>query len=198
MKIDFDKNNGLVPAIIQDAQTNKVLMLGYMNEESYNRTIQSGKVTFFSRSRQQLWMKGEESGNFLFLKEILIDCDGDTLLIKANPVGPVCHKGGDTCFNEINSDTTPFLFELERIIKNRKSHPVPKSYTCKLFEEGPNKIAQKVGEETTELIVEAVSGNIDRIKEETADLLYHLLVLLSDKNITLNDIMTVLSNRHKK
>ncbi len=197
MNIDFDKNNGLVPAIIQDAVTGKVLMLGYMNCEAYEKTIESGKVTFFSRSRQELWTKGETSGNFLLLKDIKVDCDGDTLLVKAEPTGPTCHTGADTCFEETNSSEKPFLWELERVIAGRKVNPQPGSYTCKLFEAGIQRIAQKIGEEATEVVIDAVSDNIPRMKEEVADLLYHLLVLLADKNVSLTEIMAVLEKRHK-
>ena len=197
MKIDFQKNNGLVPAIIQDNSSNKILMLGYMNEESYNKTIDTGKVTFFSRSRQQLWTKGETSGNFLLLRKILIDCDNDTLLIKAIPTGPVCHTGNDTCFNEINKNEEPFLFSLEKIIADRKNNPTVESYTSSLFKKGINKIAQKVGEEATEVVIEAIDNNRIRLKEETADLFYHLLVLLQAKDIPLSEINEVLEKRHK-
>ncbi|MFH2024931.1 MAG: bifunctional phosphoribosyl-AMP cyclohydrolase/phosphoribosyl-ATP diphosphatase HisIE, partial [bacterium] len=175
MKIDFDR--GLIPAIVQDDQTGKVLMLGYMNRIAYEKTLETGKVTFFSRSRQQLWTKGETSGNFLLSKEILIDCDGDTLLVKANPAGPICHTGADTCFKEINRDSRVFLFVLEKIIADRKANPKPGSYTNKLFDAGINRIAQKIGEEATEVVIDAVSDNVPGMKKEVADLLYHLLVL---------------------
>lgn len=195
MKIDFDK--GLIPAIVQDDRTGKVLMLGYMNREAYDKTLKTGKVTFFSRSRQRLWTKGETSGNFLLLKEILVDCDGDTLLIKASPTGPVCHTGADTCFDEINAQGGGFLFQLEKIIAGRKADPQPGSYTNSLFDAGINRIAQKVGEEATEVVIDAVSGDIARMKEEVADLLYHLLVLLAEKDVSLNEILEVLEKRHK-
>jgi len=195
MKIDFEK--GLVPAIVQDVKTSKVLMLGYMNREAYDKTLESGKVTFFSRSRQELWTKGETSGNFLLLKEIKVDCDGDTLLVKANPTGPTCHTGSDTCFNELNIDSNNFLFELEKVIIDRKTNPKEGSYTNKLFTAGIKRIAQKVGEEATEVVIDAVSDNVPRMKEEVADLLYHLLVLLADKNVSLNEIFEVLERRHK-
>ena len=195
MKIDFEK--GLVPAIIQDEKTGKVLMLGYMSREAYDKTLEIGKVTFFSRSRQQLWTKGETSGNFLLLKEILVDCDGDTLLVKVSPTGPTCHTGADTCFNELNIDSNNFLFELEKIIVDRKTNPKEGSYTNKLFTAGIKRIAQKVGEEATEVVIDAVSDNVPRMKEEIADLLYHLLVLLADKDISLNEIFEVLEKRHK-
>lgn len=198
MKIDFDKCGGLLPAIVQDATTGIVLMLGYMNQESYQKTLTTGKVTFYSRSRQQLWTKGETSGNFLLFKEIKIDCDGDTLLIKANPTGPVCHTGNDTCFNEVNTADLNFLNHLEKIIQDRKVNPQSGSYTNKLFDAGIKKIAQKVGEEATELVIDAVGGNTDRIREEAADLLYHLLVLLVNRDIPLKDVISVLEKRHKK
>jgi len=198
MNIDFKKSGGLLPAIIQDAVTGKVLMLGYMNQESYQKTLTTGKVTFYSRSRQQLWTKGETSGNFLMFKEVKVDCDGDTLLIKANPIGPVCHTGNDTCFNEINSADLDFLNYLEKVIQDRQINPRAGSYTNQLFDAGIKKIAQKVGEEATELVIDAVDGDINRIKEETADLLYHLLVLLVNREIALKDVIRVLEKRHKR
>ena len=198
MNIDFKKSGGLLPAIIQDAVTGKVLMLGYMNQESYQKTLTTGKVTFYSRSRQQLWTKGETSGNFLMFKEVKVDCDGDTLLIKANPIGPVCHTGNDTCFNEINSADLDFLNYLEKVIQDRQINPRAGSYTNQLFDAGIKKIAQKVGEEATELVIDAVDGDINRIKEEAADLLYHLLVLLVNREIALKDVIRVLEKRHKK
>jgi len=194
MNIDFGK--GLVPAIIQDEKTGKVLMLGYMNREAYDKTAESGKVTFFSRSRQMLWTKGETSGNFLDVKAILVDCDGDTLLVKAQPAGPTCHTGADTCFNEANTPSD-FLHELERVIADRKANPKKNSYTNKLFDAGIQRIAQKVGEEATEVVIDAVRGNVPRMKEEIADLLYHLLVLLADKDVLLDDVLEVLEKRHK-
>lgn len=195
-KIDFAKGNGLVPAIIQHYLTNTVLMLGFMNEEALQKTEELGKVTFYSRSKNRLWTKGETSGNFLFLKDILIDCDQDTILIKANPIGPTCHTGSDTCFNETVNPKSDFLYELEEIIADRKSNPSEKSYTASLFKKGINKIAQKVGEEATEVVIEAMDDNINLLKEETSDLLYHLLVLLAEKNISLNEISDVLRKRH--
>ncbi|HNZ36293.1 MAG: Phosphoribosyl-ATP pyrophosphatase [Candidatus Marinimicrobia bacterium ADurb.Bin030] len=198
MNIDFTKNNGLLPAIIQDEKTGKVLMLGYMNRESYEKTRATGRVTFFSRSRQALWTKGETSGNFLEVKEILSDCDGDTLLIKVKPTGPTCHTGADTCFNEKNIAEKPFIFELEEIIRDRRNNPKPGSYTNKLFDAGDERIAQKVGEEATEVVIDAVTGNEMRLPEEVADLLYHLLVLLVAKDVALDDIMNVLEKRHRK
>jgi phosphoribosyl-ATP pyrophosphohydrolase/phosphoribosyl-AMP cyclohydrolase len=197
MKIDFNKNDGLVPAIVQDANTNKVLMLGYMNEEAFSKTQSEKKVTFFSRSRQQLWTKGETSGNELLLKDIKIDCDNDTILIKAEPTGPVCHTGQDTCFNEKNATEEDFLFTLEKIIQERKTSSSEKSYTAKLLNTGLNKISQKVGEEATEVIVAALSESDDQLKEEISDLLYHLLVLMQAKGISLSEINTVLAERHQ-
>ena len=196
MKLDFKKNGGLIPVIIQDDKTNKVLMLGYMNEESLKRTKEIGKVTFFSRTRQKLWTKGETSGNYLFVKSISQDCDNDTLLIKVNPAGPTCHTGKDTCFSEKN-DETNFLFYLESIIKERQKNLSEKSYTASLFKKGINRIAQKVGEEATETIIEALNGTRELLIEETGDLLYHLLVLLRVKDVDLSEILEVLEKRHK-
>ena len=195
--IDFSKySNGLVPAIVQDAATNKVLMLGFMNEAALAKTNELQKVTFFSRSKNRLWTKGEESGNYLLLKEIKVDCDNDTLLIKANPVGPVCHTGADTCWNEENKSDN-FLFQLEQIIADRKNNPSDKSYTSSLFEKGINKIAQKVGEEAVELVIEAKDNNDELFKNEAADLLFHYLILLQVKGFCLNDIIGVLQKRMK-
>ncbi len=195
--IDFEKGGSLVPAVVQDADTGKVLMLGYMNKEAYEITLKEGKVTFYSRSRQQLWTKGETSGNFLYLEEILIDCDGDTLLVKARPTGPVCHTGSDTCFDEKNSANAMFLHYLQRVIADRKSAPADKSYTRTLFDKGINKIAQKVGEEAVELVIEAKDENDDLFKNEAADLLYHFLVLLEARGIQLSEVIEVLKTRHK-
>jgi len=195
MDIDFEKMNGLVPAIVQDADTKNVLMLGYMNDAALAQTKASGKVTFFSRSRQQLWTKGETSGNFLSVLEVFADCDSDAILIKAVPAGPVCHTGSDTCFNEVNGGDS--LTKLEDIIRDRKQNPRDDSYTSKLFSNGVNKIAQKVGEESVELIIEAIAGNRDRLKEETADLIYHLLVLLAACDITFAEVKLVLEARKK-
>lgn len=197
LKIDFEKSaDGLVPAIVQDAQTNKVLMLGYMNSEAFEKTGETQKVTFFSRSRQTIWTKGETSGNFLHVKEIFIDCDADTILIKAVPTGAVCHSGADTCFNEKN-EAENFLFELEKVIKERKENPAENSYTSKLFAKGINKIAQKVGEEAVELIIEAKDDNPELFKAEAADLLYHLLVLFAEKDIELKVVLETLKKRKK-
>ncbi|MBN2423558.1 MAG: bifunctional phosphoribosyl-AMP cyclohydrolase/phosphoribosyl-ATP diphosphatase HisIE [Calditrichaceae bacterium] len=196
MKIDFEKGGGLVPAIVQGYRTNKVLMLGYMNEQSLEETKKTGKVTFYSRSRKKLWTKGETSNNYLFLKEIIIDCDGDTLLVKADPAGPVCHTGADTCFSEVNANTGNFLYQLENIIRDRQIHPKENSYTNILFSKGVEKIAQKVGEEATEVVIEGVRSNIPRLKEETADLLYHLLALLRFHDVDLDEVFEVLEKRH--
>ena len=198
MTLNFEKSSGLIQAIIQDTDTNKVLMLGYMNQEAFNKTQQEGKVTFYSRSRQTLWTKGETSGNFLLVRKILIDCDNDTILVKASPTGPVCHTGQDTCFNETNQPDLSFLLELEQLIAERKKNPVEGSYTVKLFNDGIKKIAQKVGEEATEVVIDAVDGDNERLKEETADLLYHLLVLLAEREIGLIEVVRILSERHNK
>jgi len=197
-KIDFEKSNGLVPVIVQHYKTNTVLMLGYMNEEALEKTKELGKATFFSRSKSRLWTKGETSGNFLIVKDILIDCDQDTILIKADPQGPTCHTGSDTCFDEEIKPNNDFLYQLEGIIADRKNNPTEESYTVSLFRKGVNKIAQKVGEEATEVVIEAIDNNRERLKEETADLLYHLLVLLAEKDISLSEISEVLRNRHLK
>ena len=196
MTVNFKKySDGLVPAVIQDAETNKVLMLGFMNEAALNKTIALQQVTFFSRSKNRLWTKGEESGNYLFVKEIKVDCDNDTLLIQVNPAGPVCHTGADTCWNEKN-DADNFLEQLENIIAERKNNRDAKSYTSSLFDKGINKIAQKVGEEAVELIIEAKDDDADLFKDEAADLLFHYLILLQAKGFKLNDITKVLKNRH--
>jgi phosphoribosyl-ATP pyrophosphohydrolase/phosphoribosyl-AMP cyclohydrolase len=193
---DFSKYaDGLVPAIIQDAVSSKVLMLGFMNQEALSKTTAEGKVTFFSRTKQRLWTKGETSNNFLLVKEIINDCDNDTLLIKASPTGPVCHTGADTCFNENNSSFS--LEKLEAIIDDRKNNPTDSSYTSSLFVKGINKIAQKVGEEAVELVIESKDENKERFLSEAADLLYHYLVLLQAKSYKLNDVVNVLAGRHK-
>jgi phosphoribosyl-AMP cyclohydrolase / phosphoribosyl-ATP pyrophosphohydrolase len=197
MDIDFKKSpDGLVPAIIQDAATLKVLMLGYMNQEALDKTLQEKKVTFFSRSKQRLWTKGEESGNFLLLQDVKVDCDNDTLLIKANPVGPVCHTGADTCWNEQNV-SNDFLAKLESVITDRKNNPSEKSYTASLFAKGINKIAQKVGEEAVEVVIEAKDNNEELFLNEAADLLFHYLVLLNAKGYRLSNVLNVLKERHK-
>jgi len=196
MKPDFSKyTDGLVPAIIQDEATQKVLMLGFMNEEAFTKTQQEGKVTFYSRSKKRLWTKGEESGNFLLYKEALLDCDIDTILIKAKPTGPVCHTGADTCFNEKNPSFS--LDRLEQVIADRKSNPTDASYTSSLFTKGINKIAQKVGEEAVELVIESKDDNEENFLNEAADLLYHYLVLLQAKNYKLDNVLNVLASRHK-
>lgn len=198
MTIDFKKYaDGLVPAIIQDALTGKVLMLGFMNETALAKTNELQKVTFFSRSKNRLWTKGEDSGNFLFVKEIKVDCDADTLLIKANPVGPVCHTGADTCWDEKNRNNH-FLFQLEEIIADRKTYPTADSYTSSLFDKGINKIAQKLGEEAVELVIEAKDDNAELFKNEAADLLFHYLILLQAKGFKLNNIVDVLEERSKE
>ena len=198
MKVDFSKySDGLVPAIIQDDATSKVLMLGFMNEAALAKTKELNKVTFFSRSKNRLWTKGEESGNFLLLKSISADCDDDSLLIKVDPVGPVCHTGADTCWSEKNINSN-FLFELEKIIVDRKNNPSEKSYTSSLFEKGINKIAQKVGEEAVELVIEAKDNDANLFKNEAADLLFHYLILLQAKGHSLGEIQDVLISRHQK
>ena len=196
MNPDFKKSSdGLIPVIVQDNITNVVLMLGYMNQEAFEKTQQEKRVIFFSRSKNRLWTKGEESGNFLNVNSLLIDCDNDTILIKATPLGPTCHTGADTCFNEKNVSTN-FLTELETIIRDRKNNPTNKSYTASLFVKGINKIAQKVGEEAVEVVIEAKDNNDDLFKGEAADLLFHYLILLQAKNFTLSDIIHVLKSRH--
>ena len=198
MKVDFSKyTDGLVPAIIQDDITGKVLMLGFMNEDALAKTQELNKVTFFSRSKNRLWTKGEESGNFLLLKSISSDCDEDSLLIKVNPVGPVCHTGADTCWGEKNSNSN-FLFQLEQIIVDRKNNPSEKSYTSSLFEKGINKIAQKVGEEAIELVIESKDNDANLFKNEAADLLFHYLILLQAKGHSLSEIQDILISRHQK
>lgn len=197
-QINFEKcADGLVPAIVQDSATLKVLMLGYMNQEALDKTLQEGKVTFFSRSKQRLWTKGEESGNFLSLQEIRVDCDSDTLLIKAIPAGVVCHTGADTCWEESNV-SNDFLAKLESIIVDRKNNPSDDSYTSKLFAKGINKVAQKVGEEAVEVVIEAKDDNEELFLNESADLLFHYLVLLHAKGYQLADVLSVLQKRHNK
>jgi len=196
MKIDFNKTNGLVPVIIQDYQTFQVLMLGYMNEDAFLKTQEENKVTFFSRSKNRLWTKGETSGNFLLVKDIQIDCDNDTILIKAEPKGPACHTGSFSCFGEESANG--FLYKLEETISQRIDGNVENSYTNTLFKRGINKIAQKVGEEAVELVIEAKDDNTALFKNEAADLLYHFLILLKAKEMKLTDIELVLKNREKK
>jgi phosphoribosyl-AMP cyclohydrolase / phosphoribosyl-ATP pyrophosphohydrolase len=194
-EINFTKSNGLVPVVIQDSTTLQVLMVGFMNEEAFEKTKKEGKVTFFSRSKNRLWTKGETSGNFLFVKEIITDCDDDSILIKVNPAGPVCHTGKASCFgDEVGKG---FLYKLEQIIDQRINDNAPDSYTNKIFQRGLNKAAQKVGEEAVELIIEAKDNNIELFKNEAADLLYHLLLLFKVKGVTLREIEEVLKNRHK-
>lgn len=193
--LKFDEK-GLIPAIVQDADTGVVLMLGYMNRESLEVTQKSGRVCFFSRSRQKLWTKGEESGNFLFLKEIKADCDRDTLLVKAVPAGPVCHTGAETCWGESNQ-TTDFLFFLQRFLQKRKDDSPEESYTARLISRGINKVAQKVGEEAVELVIEAKDNNDGLFLNEAADLMYHYIVLLIAKGYGLEDVCRVLKSRHK-
>jgi phosphoribosyl-AMP cyclohydrolase / phosphoribosyl-ATP pyrophosphohydrolase len=199
MNLDFQKSpDGLLPAVIQDGTTGKVLMLGYMNSEALDKTTTEQTVTFYSRSKQRLWTKGETSGHFLHVQEIRTDCDGDTILIKASPDGPTCHTGADTCFNEQNEGQAAFLNYLQkRIIRDRKANPTDSSYTTSLFNKGVNKIAQKVGEEAVEVVIEAKDQNDDLFKGEVADLLFHLLVLLEHKNIDLDEVISVLRDRHR-
>lgn len=197
-KINFDKMNGLVPAVIQDAGTARVLMLGFMNNEALQRTVETQRVTFFSRTKNALWTKGETSGNFLNLVSIKIDCDMDTLLISVNPQGPACHTGSDTCFQEDNKVGSRFLDELERIICDRKLNPIEGSYTDSLFKKGLNKIAQKVGEEAVEVVIAAKDDDDDALKSELADLFYHTLVLMRERNVALEDLAGVLESRNKK
>ena len=198
MDLDFGKMNGLVPAIIHDNYTQKVLMLGFMNEEAYNKTVETGKVTFFSRTKNRLWTKGEESGNFLHVVSIAADCDNDTLLIKVNPAGPVCHTGADTCWGEKNEQDIMFLKELQDFIDKRHEEMPEKSYTTSLFKSGVNKMAQKVGEEAVETIIEACNGTNERLIYEGADLLYHLIVLLTSKGYRIEDLARELKERHSE
>ena len=196
MNLDFDKMDGLVPAIIQDADTAKVLMLGFMNREAYDKTMETGKVTFYSRTRNRLWTKGEESGNFLHVVSVKADCDRDTLLIQVHPVGPVCHTGTDTCWGEKNEQPVMFLKELQDFINVRHTEMPEGSYTTSLFRSGVNKMAQKVGEEAVETVIEACNGTDDRLIYESADLLYHLIVLLTSKGYSIEDIARELKERH--
>jgi len=194
-ELDFAKGDGLIPVIIQDDKTDKVLMLAYMNSEAYTKTISEGKVTFFSRSKERLWTKGETSGNFLNVVQIISDCDNDTLLIKVDPVGPACHTGADTCFDEENVGKS-FIHQLEGVILDRQANPKEGSYTNHLFGKGINKIAQKVGEEAVELVIEAKDDNKDLFMGEAADLMYHYLVLLAEKGYRLEEVEEVLRERH--
>lgn len=198
MKVDYLKYaDGLVPAIVQDDRTGKVLMLGFMNEEALKKTQESGKVTFYSRSKQRLWTKGEESGNFLDLKSISPDCDNDTLLVKAEPHGPVCHTGTDTCFNETNK-SIDFIYLLEEVIAGRHQNPSGNSYVSGLFNKGINAIAQKIGEEAVELVIESKDNDDEKFLGEAADLLFHYLILLRAKNHNLRQVAEVLEKRHTK
>lgn len=198
MTINFDKNkDGLVPAIIQDVETKIVLMLGYMNDEAYKKTLKTGLVTFYSRTKQRLWTKGEESGNVLQLENIKIDCDNDTLLVQVKPSGPTCHTGSDTCWNEENTSSFGFISKLEATIKDRKENFKPnESYVASLFEKGINKIAQKVGEEAVEVVIEAKDNNDALFLSESADLLFHYLILLQAKGFSLSDVVKELKKRH--
>lgn len=198
LQIDFNKMNGLVPAIIQDASTKNVLMLGFMNEEAYKKTVEIKKVTFYSRTRKCLWTKGEESGHFLHLVDIKIDCDNDTLLVLVNPEGPTCHKGTDTCWGEKN-EANPLLFltELQDFIEKRYKEMPEGSYTTSLFKDGINRMAQKVGEEALEAVIEACNGTNERLVYEGSDLFYHLIVLLTSKGLRIEDLAVELQQRHK-
>jgi phosphoribosyl-ATP pyrophosphohydrolase/phosphoribosyl-AMP cyclohydrolase len=198
MSLQPDFSKGLIPAIIQDAQTRKVLMLGYMNEEAYMKTLAEKRVTFFSRSKNRLWTKGETTENYLDVVDVAIDCDQDTLLIQANPAGPTCHTGADTCFNESNTDNAAWLDHLKHIIRSRKNASADTSYTASLFQKGTHKVAQKVGEEAVELVIEALMQNDELFKGEAADLIFHLLVLLEDRGIGLEEIVKTLQARHQK
>ena len=197
MNIDFDKMNGLVPAIIQDSVTQNVLMLGFMNEEAFKKTIATKRVTFYSRTRNRLWMKGEESGNTLKVVSIADDCDHDTLLIKAIPAGPVCHTGAATCFSDSNDYGVEFFDYLQKFIQKRHEEMPEGSYTTSLFNKGVNRMAQKVGEEAVETVIEATNGSEDRLVYEGADLLYHLIVLLTSKGLRIEDLARELKKRHK-
>lgn len=198
MELDFEKMNGLIPAIIQDEHTQKVLMLGFMNKEAYEKTIKTGKVTFFSRTQNKLWTKGETSGHFLNVVSIKADCDNDTLLIKAVPEGPVCHTGTDTCWGEKNEQDVMFLKELQDFIDKRHAEMPEQSYTTSLFKSGVNKMAQKVGEEAVETVIEACNGTDERLIYEGADLLYHLIVLLTSKGYRIEDLARELKERHSE
>lgn len=197
MTLDFEKMGGLIPAIVQDNNTNKVLMLGFMNEEAVEQTLQTGKVVFFSRTKNRLWMKGETSGNTLSVVSITPDCDNDTLLIKAIPAGPVCHTGTDTCFGEKNQEDIMFLKYLQNFIVRRRQEMPEGSYTTTLFQKGINRMAQKVGEEAVETVIEATNGTEDRLVYEASDLIYHLIVLLTCKGLRIEDLARELQKRHK-
>ncbi|GGK08593.1 MULTISPECIES: bifunctional phosphoribosyl-AMP cyclohydrolase/phosphoribosyl-ATP diphosphatase HisIE [Parabacteroides] len=197
MKLDFEKMGGLIPAIVQDNNTNKVLMLGFMNEEAYEETRETGKVTFFSRTKNRLWMKGETSGNTLQVVSMMVDCDNDTILIKAVPAGPVCHTGADTCFGEKNVEDIMFLKYLQDFIEQRRQEMPEGSYTTSLFLKGVNRMAQKVGEEAVETVIEATNGTEEGFIYEASDLIYHLIVLLTSKGLRLEDLARELKKRHK-
>ena len=197
MSLNFDKMEGILPAIIQDAQTNEVLMLGFMNQEAYEKTLSEGKVTFYSRTRERLWTKGEESGNFMDVVEILEDCDADTLLIRVNPLGPACHTGMRTCFGETVRDNLSFLQKLQALLQTRKEELPENSYTAKLFREGPRKIAKKLGEEAAELVIEAMDSDDECLLNEAADLLFHMTILLVDRGYRLEDVAKILADRHQ-
>jgi len=196
MSLNFEKLGGILPAIIQDAKSNEVLMLGFMNHEAYEKTVNDGRVTFFSRTKERLWTKGEESGNFMDVVEILEDCDADTLLIRVNPMGPACHTGKRTCFGETVRDDLSFLHVLQAILQSRKEELPEHSYTAKLFRSGPRKIAKKVGEEAAELVIEAMDSDDGLFLNEAADLLFHMIILLVDRGYGLEDIVKVLKERH--
>jgi phosphoribosyl-ATP pyrophosphohydrolase/phosphoribosyl-AMP cyclohydrolase len=196
MTLDFNKMNGLIPAIIQDDKTQKVLMLGFMNEEAYDKTLKTGKVTFWSRTKNALWTKGETSGNYLNVVSIKADCDNDTLLIKVNPDGPVCHTGTDTCWGEENDNPMAFLSELQRFIEKRHEEMPEGSYTTSLFQSGVGRMAQKVGEEAVESVIEAMAGNDERLIYEASDMIYHLMVLLTSKGLKIEDLAIELQKRH--
>lgn len=196
MTLDFNKMNGLIPAIIQDDKTQKVLMLGFMNEEAYDKTLETGKVTFWSRTKNALWTKGETSGNYLNVVSIKADCDNDTLLIKVNPDGPVCHTGTDTCWGEENDNPMAFLSELQRFIEKRHEEMPEGSYTTSLFQSGVGRMAQKVGEEAVESVIEAMAGNDERLIYEASDMIYHLMVLLTSKGLKIEDLAVELQKRH--
>jgi phosphoribosyl-ATP pyrophosphohydrolase/phosphoribosyl-AMP cyclohydrolase len=197
MSLNFDKMGGILPAIIQDAQTNEVLMLGFMNQEAYEKTQSERKVTVYSRTKKRLWTKGEESGNFMNVVEILEDCDADTLLIKANPLGPACHTGMRTCFGDNDRDNLAFLQNLQTLLQSRKEELPENSYTAKLFQNGPRKIAKKLGEEATELVIEAMDTDDECFLNEAADLLFHMCILLVDRGYKLEDVAKILAERHK-
>jgi phosphoribosyl-ATP pyrophosphohydrolase/phosphoribosyl-AMP cyclohydrolase len=196
-KADFEKGGGLIPAVVQDADTGKVLMLGYMNKKAMKQTLKTGLVTFYSRSKKALWQKGETSGNVLEMKSMDLDCDKDAVLVKATPSGPVCHKGSDSCWNEDNKEAFTYLYELEAVIQHRHKHPVRNSYTNKLLSRDLNKIAQKVGEEAVEVVIEATDVNDDLFKAEIADLIYHLSVLLVKKDVSWHEVMDTLRKRRR-